>query len=603
MWSNGIVVLSAKDVLILTENKGGALEEPEKVSQVIVDSLLNLQRNAPTRLTLRADSLHAECVTGFEPELIQETGVKTVIFNFEPNESKNCTFVGWTITKNDGVVNLGKDPSEKTNKVTVNGAQGELVAHFLFPGENLPSSTQLIASSIVISSSVTSSSESNTSSSGIETKSIKIEGIDYFITKDDTIEYHPKRAAGAYIVGWDSLAGVKVSWHPGADSIWDIIITYNNYKSGSVFNPTYGTLAAEQTGPAGTFPARLYPTYSDYTLLMANSGDWVGLSQVPFSSSTLLFDSELKHTFLTGHTPVGLGSRLDQGFCFSSFTHNNKVSMVWSTGIEYLYSYFDLTIIGSVSYKGISLVSSPELVLGATNISPNGNGQMAAGLTNSLGKSVNIYYVDSTDKIIQAGIADSTATLYLTDISIALGDESTKNFMGTVEYQPTGENKKQRILLGDVGGTPYLSSLPSDGTLWAIIPSSNNTFLVFGNEGENKPTLYKLFADGSVLKNYTLVSIAAMEYTGGRELSNGNIIAWGSATGSRKGTPSHSTTKGIVTLYNSNLSLIWSQYIDMVPFDVYPSTSSGFLVAGFEAVGLGSVYPSKIIFMGPHGEQ
>lgn len=627
VYSNGRIVLS-QDQTILPSNKGGALPDPEIISQDTLDVIVEEQNTAETSLTLKTNPGHESCVKQFSPKVIQAVGTDEATFTFTSNSTSNCTFLYWELDA-EGTAQFKDTVTSLANTITVNGATGFLIAHFLLPNETMSSSTPRTSSSLEVSEQGTSSSEptvqsssshgssvqgtsssntiavsstaSNSSSSGNPIKKFKIDGLEYLISDNDTITYKQKMHSGQYLSGWSSLNGVKTAWQNGDDSVWSIAITYKDLPADTGIKPTFVALHNALTGPIGTFPARLYPQGTAYTLLMANSLEWNGISQTPLNADFTL-GTTINHSFAATQTPL-LPKRLDRGFTFSTSVVSGSMNIAWTTSVSHISTLFTLTTTSSATLIGNVVQSTVDDTLGATNISPNDTALILTGITSKDGKSLTLYPKNATTSLSPVTALETQASHYLTDISIARGSKTTVKYLATEEYKNASSNYMHRILVGSFGLAPTAVSFQSPGTLWAVIPTSTTGFFAFGNKDGKYPHIFSFTEAGVTQDQYTFMDTIAMEYTGGRMLSGGQLIVWGSAVGTRKGIPSHTKQKGVVALYNNALDLIWSQPVDMVPFDVYPNANAGFLVAGFESVDLATPKPSKIIFMGPHGEQ
>lgn len=636
VYSNGRIVLS-QDRTIGPSNKGGALADPKIISQDTLKVIIEEQNTAETSLTLKTNPDHESCVKQFNPKVIQAIGTDEATFTFTSNSVSKCTFLYWEIDA-EGTAQFKDTATSLANTISVNGATGFLIAHFLFPNETVSSTTSGISSSLEVSEQGTSSSEtteqssssrgtsaqgtsshgtsaeetssSNTiapssvatssSSSGNPIKKLTIDTTVYDITDNDTISYKHMHS-GQYVSAWNTLNGVNASWKNGLNASWTITITYDALVDGAKLTPTFKALHSAVTGPSGSFPARLYPVNSAYMLLMANSGEWNGISQTPLNADFTI-GTTLNHSFVTAQTPR-LPKRLDRGFNFSTYTVSGKMNVAWTTSEGHRSTLCSLTTTSSAILSGNILQSVIDDTLGATNISPNDTALVLTGITSKDGKSMSLYPVNAKAALSSVTLTETQATHSLTDISIARGSKTTVKYLATEEYKNSTGSYMHRILVGSFSLVPTAVSFQSPGTLWAVIPSSLSGFFAFGNKDGKNPHIFSFTEAGVTQDQYTFLDTNAMEYTGGRTLNGGQIIVWGSAVGTRKGSPSHTKQKGVVALYNDKLDLIWSQPVDMVPFDVYPNSPAGFLVAGFESVKLNTVSPSKILFMGPHGEQ
>lgn len=616
--ANGVVILSLKDQNIYSSDASKTLPIPYIADDSIINTIRVAQNKVKSYFLLRADKKHAQCVQSFEPEAIDTVGTKIIAVKVTPAPAESCLFQGWEVEKTSaGSAILLDSIHFPSNRMQVYGATGFLTANFLFPNE-LPVliSSSPIASQPAHSSAGTSSTEDISSSSDalpgssasklssvsaisssnppkIIVVSHPVQDLDFEATGNTPIEFQYSLPAGKSIASWNNIPGATVSWKPGNTSTWVITVDYSLLEIDATLSPVTIDIATELTMSTinTTPPARLYLNPFDdayYTLSMKDYMT-IGIDKLTVVDNQL----KLQSTPATAALSVALDynnpyfhNRISFGK--TSYDSDIKIPLTYRKGPEVLKQSLSLSQTAEFfTIKDIATqTTAVDLFCSAIDAETNGTRVIVGCLDGSFPNASTSYHYSeittTTDEEVGIQYTSPETETYLQTHDVAIYGNYG---FAAIEYRVTDPAfpPVQSFSIIDLSKKSTRQDFTSNqGVLISVIPqlkANPGTFIVFGNRELTHPEIFVMSSAGSVTARHENKNAEGFEYTGGVELPDGRILAWGGPVGAWA--TGSNVLNGILAMYSKNMELIWERRINFQPFGAETLPNGSYLVAGF----------------------
>lgn len=627
--ANGVVILSLKNHSIYSSDASTTLPIPYIADDSIIRAIRIAQNKVETYLLLRADTKHTKCALSFEPDTIDTVGTRIIAVNVNPAPAESCIFQEWEVESTKGSAIFLDSIHFLSNRIQVNGATGFLTANFLFPNE-LPvlissspivsqpahssvgtSSTDAISSSsdtipgssankpTSAASSASNPSSQSVSSSSVTPKIVVIThpGGDFvhYVTDNTPIEFQYALPLGKSIESWNSKLGATVAWKPGSESKWVLTVDYDSLdKIETILSPVTIDIATEllMSKQKTTLPARLYfNAFNDayYTLSMQDyitieidkltfSADSLQLQATPATAAlagALDYNNPYFHSRISfGKSGFGPDVEVPLTYRVGTDVHKQSISLNQTT------ETFSLDTIVTTTAEGGFYCPAIDVEKDGAKVALGCQEALFPNPSQLIGYSEIYTNTGTESSFVPYGLSGGDFFIQIHDVSVY----DTRN-AAAVEMRLNASTATPSQAFSTIDIPNEASTLRTTGKTGILIGviaqrlANPGTFVLFGNRSLTHPEILSVNSQGTVISRHENTAANGFEYTGGVELPNGRILAWGGpigawATGSN-------VLDGIVALYSADMELIWNRKIDFQPFGAEKLPNGSYLVAGF----------------------